>query len=78
MVVEGPDRAHAHPNQQDLEVEDVRDLDGERRTGYVYRVRDISPCYNTHPLMMYEARCRCLTAPAYHITENEQYMKHDA
>ena len=39
MVVEGPDRAHAHPDQQDPEVENVQDLDGERRAGYVYRVR---------------------------------------
>src|SRR6266702_6346123 len=46
MVVEGPDRAHARPNQQGLEVEDVQDLDGERREGYIYMVRDLSPHYN--------------------------------
>jgi hypothetical protein len=46
MVVEGPDRAHAHPNQQSLEAKDVQDLDCERREGNVYRVRDIPVYYN--------------------------------
>jgi non-SMC mitotic condensation complex subunit 1, N-term len=71
--MERPDRAYSHADRQGFEVEDVQDLDCERGEGYFYWVRHFltrSPYRAKRPLLG-----RCPSAPAYHVTENEQYMK---
>ena len=41
MVLEGPDRARSHLDQQGFEAQDVEDLDCEWREGHIHRVRGI-------------------------------------